>query len=95
MIDPLKQELILELHVRARLQVALARMDGHQIDKSCMRFNDIVAEAMQWGGLGKVFSPAMARDALLTETIDQCVIGAWNYTGERFDPKRMAWMVSS
>ncbi|NJM13327.1 MAG: hypothetical protein HC889_16945 [Synechococcaceae cyanobacterium SM1_2_3] len=68
-------DLASELHGIARLQVALARMDGHKIDKPLMRFNDLVQCALAYG------SPFNCRVAMRTEAIGQCVIGDMDYIG--------------
>lgn len=83
-----------ELHGVARLQVALARMDGHRIDKRLMRFDALVECAMQYG---RASAPALqrmdaiARDAMRSEVVGQCVIGDRDYTGSISD---YAWMAA-
>jgi hypothetical protein len=82
-----------ELHGTARLQVALARMEGHKIDKRLMRFDDLVETALQYGRISEVFDADTARWALRDEVIGSCVIGDRDYTG--LPPIDYRWMASS
>ena len=59
-----------QLHGVARVQVALARMDGHKFDKSQLRFNDIVHVAVSYPKMGA----ATCYDGM-REAIDACIIG--------------------
>lgn len=69
------------MHGTARVQIALARMDGHAIDKKCCRFNDIVETAVQYGLLGGSFKEGAAW-AGLREALDACMLGDPMHTGE-------------
>ncbi len=53
---------------RARIQVALGKLEGHTFDRKMIRFNDIVAGAMNYGRCGKFYSVRAAIDGL-----DDCV----------------------
>ncbi len=81
-----------ELHGAARLQVALAKMDGHKIDKDLMRFNDLVEGAMIYALAGVEFRAESARSALRQEVIGSCVVDDRDYTGTAW-PVQSAWMV--
>jgi hypothetical protein len=54
-----------QIHGEARLQVALAKMEGHKFDKALTRWNDIVETAEFYNN---------PRDGL-TEAIECCIIG--------------------
>ena len=58
----------------ARLQIALARMDGHKVDKKICRYNDIVDCAMDYGYLGCEFNLGAAWGGF-RDAIDSCIIG--------------------
>ena len=79
-----------ELHGTARLQVALARLDGHKIDKKLMRFDALVEGALQYGRSANPFNEHIARDALRSEVVGSCVIGDMDYTGD--PPSDYRWM---
>ena len=79
-----------ELHGTARLQIALARMDGHKIDKKLMRFDALVEGALQYGRAANPFCADIARSALREEVVGQCVIGDRDYTGD--PPSDYRWM---
>lgn len=85
------EALLEELHGTARLQVHLARMDGHRIDKHTMRFNDIVNAAVQYGRMSSCFRENTARAAIY-ETAEYCVIGSPMHTGQPFDCMAYKWM---
>lgn len=83
-----------ELHGVARVQVALARMDGAQIDKRVCRFNEIVETAIRYGMCGATFSPSVVR-AGLQEAIDCCVIGDPMHTGASCLSLVPDWMIAA
>lgn len=58
-----------ELHGRIRVQVALARMDGYEIDRKQLRFNTLVSVARRYEAIG---ASALCG---LREALDACVVG--------------------
>lgn len=70
MITQLKER----LHGEARLQIALAQMDGHQIDKKVCRYNELIETAIRYGLCDTTFREAVVF-AGLREAIDCCVVG--------------------
>ena len=69
-----------QMHGEARLQIALAKMEGHQIDKKICRFNDIVQCATRCGMCGEIFDTDASVSGL-REAIDACIIGDPMHTG--------------
>lgn len=63
------------MHGLARLHLALAKMDGHQIDKRAARFNSIVEEALKYGRMAKDGFSADLAFAGLGDCLDACIIG--------------------
>lgn len=49
-----------EFHGVVRLQVALGKMDGYRFDKRCLRYNDMVHTALNYGRCRKEFSEGAA-----------------------------------
>ena len=81
-----------ELQGTARLQIALAKMDGYTVDKKLMRFNDIVQEALDWANMGEVFRPSIARKSIY-ETVCRCIPCDVGYAGKRYNKEDYSWAV--
>ena len=80
------------LHGIARVQIWLAKADGHAIEKPLARYDDMVAEAIQYGSMGFKFSPEIAEDSI-RETFLRCVKTDVGFAGKRFNETDYKWMV--
>ncbi len=83
-----------EMHGWARLQIALARMDGHKIDKRVCRYNELVETGMRYARCGVAFQPDAAWGGL-KDAIDSCIIGDPMHTGESALGIAPEWMVAA
>lgn len=76
-----------------RLQIALAKMEGVELDKKATRYNDMVDSAIMWASFGESFSSEKAEYFLRKETIGFCIVGDTMHTGEPFDFDNYRWML--
>ena len=70
------------------LQVHLARMDGHRIDKKCNRHTamaDYVAHCVAVGAIDPLVS-------VIFEAVETAIVGNAMHTGEPFDRAAVKWM---
>ena len=72
----------------AALHCTLAKMDGHVIDKKCMRFN-AMADYMELCSQGYSADQPLVG---LSEAVETCIIGNTMHTGLPFDVSSYAWM---
>jgi hypothetical protein len=72
----------------AALHCTLAKMDGHVIDKKCMRFN-AMADYMELCSAGFSDNKPLVG---LSEAVSTCIIGHDMYTGVPFDVASYGWM---
>jgi hypothetical protein len=68
----------------AALHCTLAKMDGHQLDKKCMRYN-AMADYMEVCGTDYRKG--------ISEAVETAIIGNEMHTGEAFDRRAYKWMI--
>lgn len=80
-----------QMHGHARVQLALARMDGHKIDKRVARFNELVEAARRYAACGS--GDETVAWGGLRDAIDACIVGDPMHTGESALGLVPDWMI--
>ena len=87
--------LIETLHGAARVQVALAKMEGNKLDKKVCRFNDLVETAIRYGCCSEEFNEKAAWDGL-RDAIDCCIVGDPMYVANKTSLSLVSdWMLGT
>ncbi len=84
-----------ELQGMAALHTALAKMDGHEIDKKAARHSAMREYMLHVGACSAPFSESAAR-AALTEAVETAIVDdPQNIPGQPFDREPWRWMESA